>query len=228
MKAVGGVGSTERPQDRADVARFYAAASPGFVFNSAARQVSAAQGRSLSHNARALALLNMAINDSLVASFDNKYRYNYWRPETAIRAGDTDGNPRTDPDTAFAPFIPTPCFPSYPSNHASGSYGGAEVLERIYGAGRHAPMTLSNPTLGLTLHVHQVQADHRRHRRRARVRRDPLPIRSGGRRPARTRGRGGRLPAQPAARSPSRSRSRGRLQRSPLVVRPPGTGLRAR
>ena len=146
VKRVGGVGSTERPADRALVAQFYAASSPGMALNAAARQVSAAQRRSLSHNARALALLNMSINDSLIVSFATKYTHNYWRPETAIRAGDTDGNPRTAPDTTFAPFIATPCFPSYPSNHASGTYGGIELLERIYGAGRHA-ITLSNPAM---------------------------------------------------------------------------------
>jgi hypothetical protein len=151
VKTVGGLTSTNRPQDRADVARFFAVSTPGFVLNAAARQVSVAQGRSLAHNARALALLNMAISDSLVASFATKYHYNFWRPETAIRAGDTDGNRRTDPDTTFAPFIVTPCFPSYPSNHASGSYGGAEMLRRIYGAGHHQ-ITLSNPlVVGVTL-----------------------------------------------------------------------------
>ena len=94
MKRVGNVTSdlTERPQDRADVARFYAASSPSFVFNLAARQVAAAEGSSLSENARALALLNMASNDSLVASFWTKYHYKLWRPETAIREGDLDGN----------------------------------------------------------------------------------------------------------------------------------------
>ena len=151
--AVGSLNSTERPQDRADVARFYAASSPGFVFNTAAQQVSVAQGRSLSDNARALALLNMAINDSLIASFATKYHYDFWRPETAIRAGDTDGNRKTEPDSTFAPFIATPCFPSYPSNHASGTYGGAEVLERIYGAGGHA-ITLTNTVAGLPMTIH--------------------------------------------------------------------------
>ena len=151
VKTVGSLTSTKRPQDRSDVAQFYAAASPGLVFNSAARQVAAEQGRSLSHNARALALLNMAINDSLITSFATKYHYNFWRPETAIRYGDTDGNRKTEGDMTFVPFILTPCFPSYPSNHASGSYGGAEVLRRIYGAGGHT-IELSNPALGLTLH----------------------------------------------------------------------------
>jgi hypothetical protein len=147
VKTMGSAGSTERPQDRTDIARFYAAASPGFVLNTAARQVSVAQGRSLSHNARALALLNMAINDSLVASFANKYHYNFWRPETAIRAGDTDGNRRTDPDTTFAPLIATPCFPGYPSNHASGSFGGAEMLKRIYGDSSGHAITVTNTFL---------------------------------------------------------------------------------
>ena len=54
---------------------------------------------------------------------------------------------RTESDPNFAPLILTPCFPSYPSNHASGSYGGAEVLKRIYGNGRHA-ITLTSPVLG--------------------------------------------------------------------------------
>ena len=75
VKRVGNVtsNSTDRPQDRADVARFYAAASPSYVFNLAARQVAAAERKSLSDNARTLALINMASNDSLVSSFETKY-----------------------------------------------------------------------------------------------------------------------------------------------------------
>jgi len=88
----------------------------------------------------------MSTSDSLVASFFNKYRYNFWRPETAIQAGDTDGNPKTYPDPNFAPFIATPCFPSYPSNHGSASSGAAEVLRRIYGESGHS-ITMTNPAL---------------------------------------------------------------------------------
>src|SRR5499427_1850950 len=146
VMTVGSLTSTERPPDRTAVVLFYAASSPTLVFDQAARQIATAQGRSLSENARALALINMAISDSLVASFLNKYHYNFWRPETAIRAGDTDGNPKTDPDPNFLPFILTPCFPSYPSNHGSGSNGGAEVMRRLYGAGGHS-ITLSNPAV---------------------------------------------------------------------------------
>ena len=146
VMTVGGIDSTERPQDRANVALFYAAASPTQVFNQAVQQVAQERWHSLTENARALALMNMATNDSLVAAFFNKYLYNFWRPETAIHAGDTDGNPKTDADPSWAPFVLTPCFPSYPSNHGSAANSAAEILRRIYGEGGHS-MTLSNPTV---------------------------------------------------------------------------------
>jgi hypothetical protein len=153
VMAVGSVNSTERPQDRADVVHFYAASSPTFIFNLAARQIVAQEGgRSLSENARAFALINMAINDGAVASFYNKYHYNFWRPETAIHAGDTDGNRKTDPDPNWVPFIPAPCFPSYPSAHGTLSGAGAEVMRRLYGEAGHA-ITLSNPAVpNIVLH----------------------------------------------------------------------------
>ncbi|MFZ0861689.1 MAG: vanadium-dependent haloperoxidase [Candidatus Sulfotelmatobacter sp.] len=146
VMTVGSIDSTERPQDRANVALFYAASSPTQAFNQAVQQVAQERWHSLSENARALALVNMAMNDSLVASFLNKYHYNFWRPETAIHAGDTDGNPRTVGDPSFVPFITTPCFPSYPSNHGSAANGAAEIMKRIYGEGGHF-ITLSNPTV---------------------------------------------------------------------------------
>jgi PAP2 superfamily protein len=146
VMTVGSLISTQRPQDRTNVALFYAAASPTQVFNQAAEQVATAQGRSLSDNARALALINMAMSDSLVASFFNKYTYNFWRPETAIHAGDADGNPNTMGDPTWAPFITTPCFPSYPSNHGSAGNGAAEVMRRIYGEDGHS-ITLTNPAV---------------------------------------------------------------------------------
>jgi hypothetical protein len=93
----------------------------------------------------------MATNDSLVVSFWTKYHYNFWRPETAIFEGDLDGNPKTDAG-AFKPYILTPCFPGYPSNHGSGSNSAAEILRRVYGAGGHA-IIMANPGVpGLTFH----------------------------------------------------------------------------
>jgi membrane-associated phospholipid phosphatase len=146
VMTVGAIDSTARPQDKADLALFFAATSPTQAFNQAARQVAEEKGGSLSENARALALMNMAISDSMVASFLNKYHYNFWRPETAIHAGDTDGNPKTEGDPDWAPFITTPCFPSYPSLHGSASNAAAEVLRRLYGQAAHS-ITLTNPAV---------------------------------------------------------------------------------
>jgi len=137
VMTVGGTNSTQRPPDRANVALFYAASSPTQVFNQVAQQVAAEHGRSLSENARALALINMAISDSLVATFLNKYEYTFWRPETAIHAA---GN------TTWTPFITTPCFPSYSSAHGGAGNGAAEVLRRLYGEAGHT-ITLANPAV---------------------------------------------------------------------------------
>jgi hypothetical protein len=147
VQRVGGVDSPYRSQDRADVARFYAATAPVAVFNSAAAQIATQQRRSPSENARALALVDMAISDALAAVFDTKYHYTFWRPETAIRAADADGNPFTRADPDFMPFIITPCFPSYASAHASGSNAAREVMERLYGPHGH-DITLKNPAVG--------------------------------------------------------------------------------
>ena len=155
VKTVGSASanSMERPQDRANVVLYYAASTPAQVFNQAAREVSAQEGwHSLSENARAFALINMALSDGAVTTFLNKYHYNFWRPETAIHGGDTDDNRKTDADPNWVPFIPAPCFPSYPSAHGTLSGAGAEVMRRLYGEAGHA-ITLSNPAVpGIVLH----------------------------------------------------------------------------
>jgi hypothetical protein len=157
VKQVGDATSTARPQDRSDIARFVAMTSPVQLCNRVALQLIAEAGGSLTANARTLALLNMAISDSSVTVFAVKYFYQTWRPVTAIRAGDTDGNSRTEPDPGFTPFITTPAFPGYPSAHASGSNAARYVLERIFGRKRHL-ITLSNAALpGVTLNYTKLQ-----------------------------------------------------------------------
>ena len=90
--------------------------------------------------------MNMAISDSLVASFYNKYHYNFWRPETAIHGGDVDGNRKTEADPTGLHSSSLPAFPSYPSNHGSASNAAAEVLRRLYGEAAHA-ITLTNSAM---------------------------------------------------------------------------------
>ncbi|MBA3639499.1 MAG: vanadium-dependent haloperoxidase [Acidobacteriota bacterium] len=134
---VGDSASVMRPADRADGARFYAAVLAVATWNPAVRQVAEAEGTSLSENARAFALLNVAISDALVSVMETKYHYTFWRPETAI--------------PGFVPFIGTPCFPGYPSAHASASYAAEEIARRIFGAGGHSIVLTSPPAVGVTL-----------------------------------------------------------------------------
>jgi hypothetical protein len=146
VKSVGSASSIARPQDRIDVATYFAVISPVGVWNPVARQLSLAAAYSLSQKAQAFALLNMAMNDAAVAVFDSKYKYNSWRPETAIQNGATDGNNATTADPTFKPFVVAPCFPGYPSAHAGLSGAAREVLERIF-TPRHRNLVLSNPAV---------------------------------------------------------------------------------
>ena len=94
-----------RSQHQTDLARYFGVNFPLHVFNEAAIQASVAQGTSLAENARIFALLNMAIADALISSMELKFYYEYWRPVTAIRAGDTDGNKHTAPDPGWLPLV---------------------------------------------------------------------------------------------------------------------------
>jgi hypothetical protein len=146
VKEVGAVDSAKRPERLTTVARFYNSVLAAAVWNSAARQLAVAKRTSLAYNARAFALLNMAISDGLVSSMETKYHYRLWRPETAIHEADLDRNHATSPDETFVPLITAPCFPSYPSAHASGSYAGRAVVERLFGQVKR-PLRLTAPAL---------------------------------------------------------------------------------
>jgi hypothetical protein len=146
VREVGDAASLARPQRKSDIARFYNVVLAVATWNPAVAQVAAARRTSLSQNARLFALLNMAISDGLVAVMETKYYYRLWRPETAIRAGDLDGNPKTASDPAFVPFLPTPCFPSYGSAHAAASNAARRVAEALLGDDR-IDVTLTHPSL---------------------------------------------------------------------------------
>jgi hypothetical protein len=143
VKRLGDVSSTDRPADRADVARFYEVTDGIPLYNPAARQVSEAQGKTLSQNARIFALLNMAIFDAALAVFDTKYFYNFWRPVTAIQSGNLDGNRKTERNPNWQPLAYTPPFPGYPSGHAGFGAAARRVLEHLLGEGGHS-ITLTN------------------------------------------------------------------------------------
>jgi len=146
VKRVGEAHSAQRSGHHTEIARFYAATDVDRIYYPAARQVSAAQGRTLSENARLFALLSMAIWDGIVACFETKYHFVLWRPVTAIQEAQTDGNPRTQPDSKWEPLVFTPPFPTYPSGHASFGAAARTILEDEFGAGGH-DITLMNSAI---------------------------------------------------------------------------------
>jgi PAP2 superfamily len=153
VKAVGDVNSTVRPQGKTDRARYFGVNPPVQVFGQSASQASAAQGKTLSENAQIFALLHMAMADGLISSMESKFYYEYWRPVTAIRAGDTDGNQETEPDPDWLSLVVTPPYPSYPSNYASAALAARGVLEEVYGKGGHSiTLTSISPSVDVTLH----------------------------------------------------------------------------
>jgi hypothetical protein len=77
--------------------------------------------------------MTVASADAFIASYDAKYAYNFWRPVTAIRAADSDGNPETIPDSAWVPLITTPNHPSYGSNNSTHSMAAAQALAAFFG-----------------------------------------------------------------------------------------------
>jgi hypothetical protein len=155
VQAVGSAGSPLRPQDRADVARLYAAQPPHQGWNDVARQIVATRYDSITDTARTLALMNMTLSDGHITVFESKYFYRTWRPETAIVRGGEDGNPATVAGP-FTPYVVTPCFPSYPSAHGSGAGGASRILIKAYG--RFHSIDLSHPAVpGVVLHYDDLK-----------------------------------------------------------------------
>jgi hypothetical protein len=144
IRDIGSAVSVTRTQDQTDLARFWVATAPQ-NWNPAARQVAISQGLTLSQNARAFALLNLAGADAFIASWDAKFTYNQWRPVTAIPAADADGNPETVAESGWMPLLVTPPFPDYIAGHTTYAGAAEEVLEQLFG--RHpGVMTLTSAT----------------------------------------------------------------------------------
>jgi hypothetical protein len=148
VKRLGGDGVTtpsDRTEDQTEIALFWVESSP-LQWNRIARTVSAETGLNLWENARLFGLLNLALADGYIGSFETKYLYNFWRPVTGIQNADADGNPNTDADPTWTPLVQTPPIPDYDSAHSVEGGAAAEVLQRFFGTDE-----ISFETCSLTL-----------------------------------------------------------------------------
>lgn len=132
VKALGSALGSSRTVEQTDIARFWSD-NPPLQWNRAWRALSLAKGLRLVDNARYFAMLTTASADALIACWDAKYFYNFWRPVTAIREGDSDGNPETAPDPTWIGVVVTPNHPEYPAAHGCFSGASTETLKQFFG-----------------------------------------------------------------------------------------------
>ena len=149
VKDLGGKKSTTRTAEQTEAARFWVIVGPQ-SWDSLVRQLAAAPGRTLVQNARLFALAEMAGADAYISVFDAKYAFNLWRPITAIRDGDLDGNDATSRDAGWEPLIDTPAHPEYPCAHCITSAAVRVVLESEFGSGAASLSMTSSAAPGVT------------------------------------------------------------------------------
>ncbi|MFN0316247.1 MAG: vanadium-dependent haloperoxidase [Burkholderiales bacterium] len=146
VKEAGGLASQKRTAEQTEVARFWTATG-ATTWNPVVRSLATSKPRTLVQNARLFALANMAATDAYIAVFDGKYAFNFWRPVTAVRNGESDGNDATTTDVAWLPLVETPMHPEYPCAHCITASAVATVLEAEFGTGRVSTIVMTSPTL---------------------------------------------------------------------------------
>jgi len=132
LKDYGGKTSTKRSAQQTEIARFWLMTGPR-AYHPLVRELVTTKGMSVVDSARFMALVTVGLNDALIAVFDAKYHYNFWRPITAIRNGDIDENPATDREATWQPIDNTPMHPEYPCAHCILSGSVAGVVKAVLG-----------------------------------------------------------------------------------------------
>ena len=145
IKDLGAKNSTKRSARQTEDARFWLITGPQST-DPIARQLVAAKKLNVLDSARFMALASVALADAYIAVMDAKYHYEFWRPITAIRNGDIDGNPATDRDPTWQPIDNTPMHPEYPCAHCIGSSALATVVETVLETAEIPEIVMTSPT----------------------------------------------------------------------------------
>lgn len=146
VKTVGSIASTVRTPEQTDMARFWTA-FPGQWFG-ALRGIANANVPEIGDKARLFALVALSMADSQITIYETKYHYNFWRPITAIREGDNDGNPSTIGDPAWTPFLTTPPYPDHTSG-ANAITGSVTTMLQLFFGTDELAFTVASPNPGL-------------------------------------------------------------------------------
>jgi len=141
VKALGSVNSTARTPAQTSTAQFFSG-NPLPQYNAALRDQVSVRHLDIVDAARMFAAIDMSVADAEISVWHAKYVHGLWRPITAINLADTDGNPATSADTAWAPMITTPPYPEYPSGYNAFNSTVAHGLKELFGT-RHLQLTLT-------------------------------------------------------------------------------------
>jgi len=144
VKSLGGTKSTARTPEQTEAVTFWENVNFGPAWQAAARELSTNKEMPLAECARLFALLNMSLANAYIVNWDAKYTYNFWRPITAIRNGDQDGNDATERDAGWTSFNPTPMHPEYPSQATINATIASAVLESVFGPVKAIPFTATD------------------------------------------------------------------------------------
>ena len=143
VKALGGKSNSRRTAEQTQIAGFWEATLPP-IYDGIVLSIANVAGREVTQNARLFAAVAQAADDALTAVFDAKYHYNFWRPVTAIRNGDLDGNDATERDASWTPFIETPMHPEFPCAHCTVAAAVGTVLQAEVGNGAMPTLTTTS------------------------------------------------------------------------------------
>lgn len=141
----GGKTSAKRLPQQNETARFWLMVGPQ-AYHPFARHLVTAQQMNIEDSARFMALVAVGLTDALIALFDAKYQYNFWRPITAIRNGDIDDNPATERRATWQPIDNTPLHPEYPCAHCVLSGVVAGVVAAVLGTEDIPEVAVTSPT----------------------------------------------------------------------------------
>ena len=145
VKSLGGRASTRRSAEQTDIARFWDYSLPAIYYGTV-HSLAAQAPRDLLAQARLFAAVAQAMDDALIGVMDAKYAHHFWRPVTAIRNGDIDGNDATLRDASWSPLIDTPMHPEYPSAHSTLAVSMAVVLDAERAGAALPVLSTSSPT----------------------------------------------------------------------------------
>jgi hypothetical protein len=158
-KQYGAHDGSARTPEQTEIGLFFAE-NPANQLSRNIRLIAAAHGLSVADGARFFAQIYATVADAVVAAWDSKYHYNFWRPVTAIRAADIDGNPQTAPDPAWLPLVVTPGHPEYPAAHGCVTGGLAYALGRFFKTPNLAVTLTSTSVTGKPLVEHSYTNIH--------------------------------------------------------------------